>query len=97
MKVIAGQSLFDIAVQEDGAVESVFEWAMLNGKSVTDILTAGEELTNPFSRLRDKELSAYFAGIQKKVATGTISNQFDGIIKRKGIGSMIIEQTFIVG
>lgn len=37
MRVISGQSLSDIAVQEDGNIETVFEWALKrqidNGKT----------------------------------------------------------------
>ncbi len=41
------QSLFDIAIQEYGTIEAVFDLAMANGLSVTDTLTAGQVLNVP--------------------------------------------------
>ena len=45
MKVLAGQSLFDIAVQHCGAVEAVIQLAVQNDISITDRLAVGSELT----------------------------------------------------
>jgi hypothetical protein len=41
------QTLTDIAVQYCGSAEAVFALARLNGLSVTDSLTAGQELILP--------------------------------------------------
>lgn len=97
MRVISGQSLSDIAVQEDGNIETVFEWALKNDKSITDKLVPGELLVNPNSKLKDKPLSEYFKGVQKKIATGITKQNFELIVVDEGIGAMIIENTFIVG
>lgn len=97
MRVISGQSLSDIAVQEDGNIETVFEWALKNDKSITDKLVPGELLVNPNSKLKDKPLSEYFKGVQKKIATGITKQNFELIVADEGIGAMIIENTFIVG
>lgn len=97
MRVISGQSLSDIAVQEDGNIETVFEWALKNGKSITEKLVPGELLVNPNSELKDKPLSEYFKGVQKKIATGITKQNFELIVADEGIGAMIIESTFIVG
>lgn len=96
MKVIGGQSLCDIAVQEDGTIDTVFEWALLNGKSITEKLTPGETLVNPNSNLIDRPISEYFKGIQKKIATGITNQNHELIVADDGIGAMIIESTFIV-
>ena len=45
--VRVNQTLVDIAVQYCGSVEAVFELAQMNGLSVTDELTAGQELILP--------------------------------------------------
>lgn len=45
--VLNNQSLWDIAIQEYGTVEVVFELAMANDIGVTDLLTAGQELILP--------------------------------------------------
>ena len=96
MKVMAGQSLSDIAVQEDGNIEAVFDWALKNGKSITEKLTPGETLVPPNSTLKDKPLSEYFKGVQKKIATGITNQNHELIVADEGIGAMIIESTFIV-
>jgi hypothetical protein len=96
VRVISGQSLSDIAVQEDGTVESVFEWAVFNGKSITEKLIPGEELFSPNSTLIDKPISEYFNGIQKKLATAITKQNHELIVPDEGIGAMIIGRTFIV-
>ena len=47
MKVLQGQTIFDIAIQELGSVEGAFALAVLNGISITDELTSGHELLLP--------------------------------------------------
>jgi hypothetical protein len=96
VRVISGQSLSDISVQEDGNVETVFEWALQNDKSITAKLAPGEILIRPNSALKDKSLSEYFAGVQKKLATGLTNENHELIVPDDGIGAMIIESTFIV-
>ncbi|GIZ09975.1 hypothetical protein [Flavobacterium sp. UMI-01] len=96
MKVIAGQSLSDVAVQEDGSIETVFEWALKNGKSITEKLTPGETLINPNSSFINKDISTYFQGVQKKIATALTNQNHELIVADEGIGAMIIESTFIV-
>ena len=67
MKVIAHQNLLDIAVQELGSIETVFELAMANGKSITSDLTAGEVLQLP--KVADEEIANYFQSRERKIAT----------------------------
>lgn len=97
VRVISGQSLSDIAVQEDGNIDTVFEWALQNGKSITEKLVPGELLKSPNSILRDKPISEYFTGVQKKLATGITKQNHELIVADEGIGSMAIGTTFIVG
>lgn len=96
IRVISGQSLSDIAVQEDGNIDTVFEWALQNGKSITEKLTPGETLISPNSELKDKPISEYFTGVQKKLATGITNQNHELIVPDEGIGAMILGTTFIV-
>jgi len=97
VKVIAGQSLSDIAVQEDGNIDTVFYWALKNGKSITEKPMPGETLISPNSELKDKPISEYFTGVQKKIATELTKQNYELIVADEGIGAMIIEDTFIIG
>lgn len=63
MRTIANQSLLDIAIQADGSVLTVFDWAMANNISITDEIPPGTALTAPDTpALRDKDVANYFAG-----------------------------------
>lgn len=66
MRVLEGQSLFDIAIQSCGSAEAAFELAVLNGVSLTDdvnvvLLVPG---------IIDADIAAYFAknGLQPATA-----------------------------
>jgi LysM repeat protein len=96
MIIQENQSLFDIAVQEDGSVLAVFEWALANGLSITDVLEPGQKLKAPKSSFRNGDLANYFKGRNQQVATcSTIGN--DKLpIQPSGIGAMIIGTDFII-
>jgi len=47
MKVLSGQTIFDIAIQSCGGIEAAFDLAMLNGLNPTDDLVPGQELIIP--------------------------------------------------
>lgn len=96
MVIIANQSLFDIAVQEDGNVLAVFDWALKNGRSVTDILTPAEVLLPPPTVYKNVEVTGYFVGRRQRVATALSALEFQLITPAEGIGAMIIEETFEV-
>ena len=42
--VLHNQSLLDLALQHTGTIESIFELAVLNEKSITDDMLAGASL-----------------------------------------------------
>lgn len=96
MRIISGQSLSDIAIQEDGNIETVFEWAVKNEKSITEKLDPGEQLLSPESGLKNIGISDFFKGIKKKVSTGLTNEDTIIIVPDDGIGAMIIQDTFIV-
>jgi len=58
MKVLPGQTLFDIAIQELGSAEGAFELAVLNGLNITDDLVPGQELILP--DMVDSDVQQYF-------------------------------------
>jgi len=60
IKVLNNQSLFDIAIQEYGTVEAVFDLAMANGLGITDELNAGQELVVPVSDFVVPEIVNYY-------------------------------------
>jgi hypothetical protein len=49
------QALIDIALQGTGDVTRVIEVAQLNGLSITDDLTAGDELITPVASVDKQE------------------------------------------
>ena len=68
-KIIENQSLLDVAIQEDGSVLAVFDWAEANGISVTDDLFPGQVLTAPVSEYRNAEVVEYFKNRGRLIAT----------------------------
>lgn len=95
IKVYNSQSLFDIAIQEDGSFLA-FEWAFENGLSVTDELIPGQELKAPKSIYRNADVANYFNDKNQKLTTALSKSIIDELIPEIGIGSMKIGKTFIV-
>lgn len=89
------QNILDIATQQSGSVLASFDWAVANGISITDKLAAGQVLTNAFSVYENQDIANFFAGKQQLIATAISQEQID-IIDKIGIGTMIIENNFIV-
>jgi hypothetical protein len=91
------QSLFDLAIQFFGSVQAVFDVANVNLLSVTDQLTAGQEITLPeASNYENKDLANYY---NKNGIVPVTGSEPEGITTDEagdGIGAMIIESTFIV-
>ncbi len=92
--VIGNQSLFDIAIQEDGTILTAFDWAVVNEIQVTDLLIPGQTLINPNSQFRDVDVSQYFQLRNQMIATEYMSQTEE--IEPVGIGQMIIGNNFIV-
>nr|WP_294922212.1 hypothetical protein [uncultured Flavobacterium sp.] len=88
------QNLFDVSIQENGNVMTVFELALLNGFSITDNIVPSQNIDVVKSELVAQELVDYFKNKNHVVATGGVN---DLVIERKGIGKMIVGKDFIVG
>lgn len=94
---IENQSVFDVAIQENGSVLSAFSWAVKNGLSITDELTPGQQLISPNSDFINADVVGYFKGKKQMIATGFNIADGQSIIPTLGIGTMRIGTTFIVG
>lgn len=92
--VIAKQNLLDLALQECGDVRAVFDIALANNISVTDVLFAGMELTIPESEFTQTQIRNYYLGKGRRVATEYTSEQIAPI--PEGIGYWMINIDFIV-
>ncbi len=92
--VLHNQNLFDISIQENGNVQTVFELALLNEISITENIQPAQKIEVVKSDLLVPELVDYFINRQQKVATGSVDTLE---IRPTGIGYMIIENNFIVG
>lgn len=66
---VSNQSLLDIAIQEDGNILAVFEWALANGISITEELVPGQKLIVPSSLNRDNDIAQYFKSKTQNIAT----------------------------
>jgi hypothetical protein len=70
INVIQSQSLLDIAIQTDGCVLAVFDYAIANGISITDGLDPGRKLKMPISdEFRYNDLANYFKSTNRMIAT----------------------------
>ena len=75
MKALQGQSIIDIAIQELGSAEGAFALAVMNGISITDDLTPGQELALP--AVVNKSIASYYQnkGIQPASAYSEKTNE----------------------
>lgn len=90
VKPIAYQTPVDIAMQEAGSTEGLFDFALMNGIAITDDLIAGNAYIKP--DVLNSRIKTVFND-RLKPACGNIKQVF---IKPGGIGFMQIENTFIV-
>lgn len=90
------QSLLDIAIQECGSFEAVYNLAERNGLAVTDDLVVGDELEYIPEDVTKKQVVAYLAARRIKPATA-VSEQDMSLAPCGGIEFMGIEINFIVG
>ena len=89
-KAIAAQSLFDLALQLGGSVESVFALALQNDLSITAEIEAGQPLE--LAKARNADVVDYYR--VRNIKPAAYSGQ--EILKLTGIGYMAIEEDFIV-
>jgi hypothetical protein len=61
VKVLAGQSLFDIAIQYLGNIDTAFEIAQANGRMLSDDLVTGENLIVPDELSKSNVVLQYYS------------------------------------
>ena len=96
--VLHNQSLLDLALQHLGTIESIFELAILNEKSVTDDMVAGAPLNvPPFSAgARNKDILAYYTAKKIQPATAFTKSDKQVFERLEGISIWAINLDFIV-
>lgn len=92
--VLHNQNLFDIAIQENGNVQTIFELSLLNGFSITDPISPASKIEVVKSDLIVQEIVDYLDNKELVVATGNTDNLEN---KPVGIGAMIVGYDFIIG
>lgn len=90
-KVMAGQNLLDVVVQETGSMEKAMDVALDNGLNITDDLTPGQEINIDEELQKDNYVVSDLQLKGAKPATGTTAIEVPG-----GINYMGIEIDFIV-
>lgn len=93
VKVLEDQSLFDLAVQACGSVESVFDVASLNGMAITDILIPGSAISVP--DFRNLSVSEYYRLRRLRPATDITTENMDQL-RDEGIDYWALEVDFVV-
>ncbi len=68
--VTEGQSLIDVAIQEYGTVEALFDLADANGLAITDALAPGQVLTGPNSAAAVASVVDYFRQRSQRINVG---------------------------
>ena len=89
MKVLQGQSIFDIAIQELGSAEGAYALAELNGLSITDELMTGHDLSLP--DVQNRSISNYYAN--KAIKPATADNEVITDVSRVFFKELPIEFT----
>lgn len=91
-KVLAGQSLLDIAIVTAGSLEVLVALAAANEISVTDNLENGQELT--VTEVRKRDVVRTFAVSNSQPATAITAEE--GQLLPGGIGYMAVGVDFAV-
>jgi LysM repeat protein len=91
--VLENQSLFDIAIQYCGTVESIFDIAMLNNISITAFLDPGQKLLVSNQNYGYDEIVDHYIVNKIQPATGGITAA-QILQQPDGIGAMRVDSTF---
>jgi len=78
-KVLAGQNLSDISIQESGTIENLFEIAKKNGLSITEPLQSGTEIDVLQDLKKDVKTVNYYTNRGLKPASGSSKIMEEGI------------------
>ena len=89
-KTVKSQSLFDLAIQMGGSVESIFSLALKNELSVTSEILPRQTMES--ADVLDEQIADYYR--VKNIRPATFSGQ--EILTLAGIRYMSIDENFIV-
>lgn len=92
--VIDRQNLLDLALQEYGNVQAVFDLAMANGLDITDELTPGQEITLPESQYTDKDVLNFYK--TRDIRPVTAKPLIDLEHSLEGVSYWAIEDNFTI-
>lgn len=93
IKVSEKQSLFDVAIQKGGSLETMVELALINGISITEDLSPGQHLDLP--EVVNSDIATYFSN--KGIVPETTIYESDELTPvLEGIDYWAIEVDFIV-
>ncbi len=92
--ILQNQSFLDLAIQHTGSVENAFLLALQNGKSLTDDLVAGEQLSLKNTK-NNKDILSYYQSKKLQPATG-VSRTGGSSLQLQGIGYWVISNDFKV-
>lgn len=93
--IMSGQTLLDLAMQETGSVEGVFQLAVLNGLALTDELSEGNSLKYPTQAVDRVVRKAFQDNNWKPSSAKTVAGQ-QLPPTLEGIGYWTIEVDFRV-
>jgi len=87
-----GQSFLDKTTQLTGSIENALKMAIANNNGITDVLGVGVELKP--TAVTNKRVANFFTEYNEPATA--LSQAVIDDIENIGIGSMVIEDTFIV-
>ena len=96
VKVMAGQTLFDMAMQQLGNIEAVFALALLNAKSITADLIAGAAINYSLAAYSPQILKVYQDNGYKPASGLNTPGSGPMPVLLSGIGYWAIEYDFVV-
>ena len=92
MVVKAGQTFYDMVIQESGSLDNAFAMSLANERSQTDELSNVDTI-DPAGKIQ-RLVTALFD--MKQPATGITEDELSEAVQSGGIGQMRIEVDFIV-
>lgn len=93
--VMEGQTIADLAIQQLGSIEALFDLAKLNGFGVTNVLFSGQLLDYSLTPVDQAVLKTYTDNGYKPASATTVAGQGQPD-QLTGIDYWIIESDFIV-
>lgn len=85
------QSIFDLVTQFNGDVRACVQWCLINGYSITDALSAGEDFEEVETEFDNNIVQDYY--INKRFELATADVEVEG--RPCGVGYWFVENDFI--